>query len=78
MLQYITVKVVKKLAQLSIRVTQSDKDLIKEKAMKENRNVSSYIRSIFYEKIKKEKGVNKNGTKSNRNNYYGKWRCDEG
>lgn len=44
------------MAQLSIRVTQSDKDLIKEKAMKENRNVSSYIRSIFYEKIKKEKG----------------------
>ena len=44
------------MAQLSIRVTQSEKDLIKEKAMKENRNVSSYIRSIFYEKIKKEKG----------------------
>lgn len=44
------------MAQLSIRVTQSDKDLIKEKAMKENRNVSSYIRNIFYEKIKKEKG----------------------
>ena len=65
MLQYITLKVVNKLAQLSIRVTQSDKDLIKEKAMKENRNVSSYIRSIFYEKIKKEKGVNENGKYNN-------------
>ena len=43
----------------------ADKDLIKEKAMKENRNVSSYIRSIFYEKIKKEKGVNENGKYNN-------------
>lgn len=33
--------------------------------MKENRNVSSYIRSIFYEKIKKEKGVNENGKYNN-------------
>ena len=48
------------MSQLSIRVTQSDKDLIKEKAKEENRNVSSYIRSIFYEKIKKEKGVDRN------------------
>lgn len=53
------------MAQLSIRVTQSEKDLIKEKAMKENRNISSYIRSIFYEKIKKEKGVNENGKYNN-------------
>lgn len=48
------------MAQLSIRVTQSDKDLMKKMAIVENRSLSSYLRNIFYEKIKKEKGVNEN------------------
>ena len=44
---------------LTIKVTPQEKELIKKKAKEENRNMSSYIRNIFKEKIKKEKrGVN--------------------
>ena len=50
---------------ITIKDKRQEKELIKKKAKEENRNMSSYIRNIFYEKIKKEKGVNENGKYNN-------------